>query len=195
MIYRYGCPRCRRVFDRLQLLISEKDDQFHTADECDPSGAMAAAGIGPVKLHFILVPTTNRAVVFANDRNTSGGLPVGGPKDKALYLKRRGLIELGNEKPSEMHKMVAGEIRDTARKRTKEIYDDIMEEMRDYSESELFGTEGDDTGEHLPIEEYAKQRREELTGKPAASAPIVGVNTEITTEDIEEVGAIVESSD
>lgn len=197
MRFDYQCPRCGWQGDRVQILLDEADQQFHTWADCVRVDSGLFAGKNryglPVKLKRLFAPTTSRAIVYGNDHNTSGGLPVGGPRERARYLKERGLVETGNEDISHVHRMAAEGQAAQERAMVKELHGSIMEEMAGYQDGDLFEESPTRDSDEFHDPDYASRRQRQLTGADDVPGGLIGVNVDVTPEDIAEVAGIVDS--
>lgn len=135
-MYRFRCPACSRTQDRVQVLYAEKD-------------TLPCESCGHAPMVHVFVPTRNKAVVYANDKNLSGGEQFTGPRQKQRWLHERGLVELGDADYDAAMRPAAQAAAELEAKEEAETFDAIMEDMRHYEDSQILI--GDETREDDPI--------------------------------------------
>lgn len=136
MQYDFVCPACGREQWRVQVSL----------DEIETLPCEVCAHF-PMRMKF--VPTRNKALVYANDKNNAGGEQFTGPAQRAKWLAERGLFEVGNEDYSKVESLAARNAAAIEEKDEAELYDTVMNELREYPDSQILID--DDPRDDMPI--------------------------------------------
>lgn len=107
MIYEYECPDCNHNFD-----VIKHHSQYNSPENCIKCGALARKIINTA-------PMT--AKVEKHEYNPGLGCVTKGKKHREEICKQRGLVEVGTENISKIHKTSKKTLEDKLESRYKDI--------------------------------------------------------------------------
>ena len=139
-IWDYECDNCGHK----DWFMRSFDDRFEV--DCPRCGAV---------MSFVGGFTRNRAIVYANDRNTSGGsikrngieIPFTGPAQKGRILNDFNMVETGTEPVENVHSYFDEKEREHKAARSKERTKAIMESIQELGDALYTRDPGHETGE------------------------------------------------